>query len=231
MFKNIKTSRVSDKIVAQIKQLVLEEKLKAGDKLPPEPELAEQFSVSRTSVREALSILESQGIVERKKSEGTIIKHFSVIKVFESIILSPKSDLEMFLDLMEARKLVEVNLLRSVVDRCEPEGAHRVEMALKMMEKEILNGYTGVDSDILFHLNLAACANNQVLISIVKSISDMLTETRSKTLQVPGRLIICLEEHRLIWEAVQNKDLKLAQERMLEHLNCVIRIASTIYGQ
>lgn len=231
MFKNIRTSRVSDKIVAQIKQLVLEEKLNAGDKLPPEPELAEQFSVSRTSVREALSILESQGIVERKKSEGTIIKRFSMLKLFESIVMGPKSDFDMFLDLMEARKLVEVSLLRFVVDRYDPEGAHRVEMALHMMEKEVCHGYTGVDSDILFHLNLAACANNQVLISIVKSISDMLTETRSKTLQVPGRLKICLEEHRLIWEAVQNKDLQLAQERMLAHLNCVIKIASSIYGQ
>lgn len=229
MFQNIRSNRLSDEIVSQIQKLILEQKLKPGDRLPPEIELADQFSVSRASVREAFSILETQGLIERRKSGGTSVKHFSVPKVLESIIFSPKLDRDMFQDFMEARQIIEIHILSLAVERAEPEDIRRVESTLLMMENDIIEGNNGVESDILFHQSLAACTKNQVLISIIKSISDMLRETRSKTLQVPGRLQVCLQEHRQILDALRNKDVVLAQKRMFTHLTRVVEISSDIF--
>lgn len=228
MFNNIRASRVSDEIVFQIQQLMLEHKLKPGDRLPPETELADRFSVSRTSVREALSILESRGLIDRRKSGGTLIKQFSVNKILESLIFTPKSDHDMFLDFMEARQIIEIHILSLAVERARPEDFQRVQSTLDMLENDIKSGNNGVEADVLFHQSLAACTRNQVLISIIKSISDMLRSTRVKTLQVPGRLRECLQEHSLILEAVKNRDEVLAQKRMFAHLNRVLDISKEI---
>jgi GntR family transcriptional regulator, transcriptional repressor for pyruvate dehydrogenase complex len=70
----IKSTRIYEEIVRQIKAMIGEGRLKSGDQLPPERELAEKFLVSRTSVREALRALESLGLVEIRPGEGTFVR-------------------------------------------------------------------------------------------------------------------------------------------------------------
>jgi len=74
----IKSTRIYEEIVRQVKQLIAEGRLKSGDQLPPERDLAEKFVVSRTSVREALRALESLGFVEIRPGEGTFVREMSV---------------------------------------------------------------------------------------------------------------------------------------------------------
>jgi DNA-binding FadR family transcriptional regulator len=74
----IKSTRIYEEIVRQVKQLIGEGRLKSGDRLPPERDLAEKFMVSRTSVREALRALQSRGLIEIRAGEGTFIRDVSV---------------------------------------------------------------------------------------------------------------------------------------------------------
>ncbi len=231
MFKNIKVNRISDEIARQIKQMVLKNELKSGDKLPSELELAEMFSVSRTAVREALFSLEAQELIERKKSGGTVIKQFSSAKLFESIVFTPKNDLKMFSDFVEARKILETQIIDLAVERSVPEDLDLIEESLVSLEGEIVQGENGVESDIMFHLSLAACTHNQVLIILIKSISDLLRSNREKTLSYPGRMLECLQEHRRIFSAVKNKDAPQARKLITEHLEKVIVIAQQIYNR
>jgi GntR family transcriptional repressor for pyruvate dehydrogenase complex len=130
MFKNIKINRISDEISFQIKQMVLKNELQSGNKLPTELELAEMFSVSRTAVREALCSLEAQGLIERKKSGGTVIKQFTANKILESIIFAPKSDLQMFTDFMEARKVLESQIVVLAIEKSQTEDLELIEQSL-----------------------------------------------------------------------------------------------------
>jgi GntR family transcriptional repressor for pyruvate dehydrogenase complex len=230
MFKNIKINRISDEIADQIKQILLKGELSPGDKLPTELELSEMFSVSRTAVREALFCLETQGLIERKKSGGTVIKYFSPLKLCESIVFTPKTDLEMFLDFMEARKMLETQIIGSAVARGQPKDFELIEHSLRCLENEIINGSNGVEADIMFHQSLAACTHNQVLITLIKSIGDMLRQNREKTLRFPGRLLECLKEHRSIYAAVKAKNAGQAQQLIQAHLDQVVRIANQIYN-
>jgi GntR family transcriptional regulator, transcriptional repressor for pyruvate dehydrogenase complex len=229
MFKNIKINRISDEISFQIKQMVLKNELQSGNKLPTELELAEMFSVSRTAVREALCSLEAQGLIERKKSGGTVIKQFTANKILESIIFAPKNDLQMFADFMEARKVLESQIVVLAIERSQVEDLELIQQSLSNLEVEIIQKGNGVESDIMFHLSLAACTHNQVLISVIKSISDMLRTNREKTLQYPGRLLECLKEHRAIFAAIKSKHTIEAQRLIVFHLDQALHIAHQIY--
>lgn len=228
MFASVKTSRVSDEIVAQIHQMLMDGRLGPGDRLVPEVEMAEQMGVSRASVREALSILESQGIVERRKSGGTYIRRYSLQATIDALSACPKSDKEMFSDFIEARELLELSVLKLAVDRGDQRTYRLVESALKVMEEVIAKGASAVEADILFHQAIAACAQNAVLVSLVKTLNSMLQDMREKTLAYPGRLPECLEEHRNIYEAVRSRDLKRARQEMINHFNKVKDILNTM---
>jgi DNA-binding FadR family transcriptional regulator len=103
----IKSTRIYEEIVRQIKGMIGEGRLKSGDQLPPERDLAEKFIVSRTSVREALRALESVGLIEIRPGEGTFVREVSVDALVEPLALVLVSQREMIGELFEARRLLE----------------------------------------------------------------------------------------------------------------------------
>src|SRR2546430_5335224 len=103
----IKSTRIYEEIVRQVKQLIADGRLKSGDRLPPERELAEKFVVSRTSVREALLALESLGLIEIRPGEGTFVRQVSIDALVAPLALVMTSQREAIGELFEARRLLE----------------------------------------------------------------------------------------------------------------------------
>src|SRR5205809_6632625 len=103
----IKSTRIYEEIVRQVKQLIAEGRFKSGDRLPPERELAEKFVVSRTSVREALRTLESLGLIDIRPGEGTFVREVSIDALVEPLALLLTSHREAIVELFEARRLLE----------------------------------------------------------------------------------------------------------------------------
>src|SRR5881396_1311475 len=103
----IKSTRIYEEIVRQVKQMIAEGRLKSGDRLPPERDLAEKFVVSRSSVREALRALESLGLVEIRPGEGTFVREVSVESLIEPLALMMVSQRGALAELFEARRLLE----------------------------------------------------------------------------------------------------------------------------
>src|ERR671937_3249214 len=103
----VKSTRIYEEIVRQIKAMISEGRLKSGDQLPPERDLAEKFLVSRTSVREALRALESVGLIEIRPGEGTFVREVSVDALVEPLALVLLSQRAMIAELFEARRLLE----------------------------------------------------------------------------------------------------------------------------
>src|SRR5437867_12526511 len=133
----IKSTRIYEEIVRQVKQLIAEGRFKSGDRLPPERELAEKFVVSRTSVREALRALESLGLIDIRPGEGTFVREVSIDALVGPLALLMTTQREAIGELFEARRVLEPALAALAARRATPGGAQGLERILEAQGREI----------------------------------------------------------------------------------------------
>ena len=218
MFKPVKKTRIHEEIVFKIKDMIEQGKLKTGDQLPTERELAEAFKVSRPSVREALRALESQGFLVSRQGDGTYVSQQPIellIEPFASVILKEKFDQ---LELFEMRRLIEPQLAYLAAERATPAEIAEMEQLLYIQEQELANSETGPTPEKTLHDILFRAAKNKILISIMDSLMDSLAESRDKYLQLEGRPQKSLARHKDILAAIKIGDGELAANMMREHL-------------
>ncbi len=220
----IKSTRIYEEIVRQVKAMIAEGRLTSGDRLPPERELAEKFVVSRTSVREALRALESLGLVEIRPGEGTFVRKISVEALIEPLALVLTSQREAIAELFEARRLLEPVIAGLAARRATPDEVQEMERILEEQAKEIAAGRTGLAQDAQFHAAIASAAHNQAITRIVHAIMDLLTQSREDSLNIPGRPERSYQDHRRVLEAIRRRDLAGAEQTMREHLTAVERL-------
>src|SRR5438105_9191390 len=141
----VKSTRIYQEIVRQVKQMIGEGRLKSGDQLPPERDLAEKFVVSRASVREALRALKSLGLVEIRPGEGTFVREVSVESLIEPLALVMASHREAIAELFEARRLLEPAIAALAARRATPEELHEMDRILEEQAKAVAAGRTGLE--------------------------------------------------------------------------------------
>jgi len=217
----IKSARIYAEIVRQVKQLIAEGKLKSGDRLPPERDLAEKFVVSRTSVREALRALESRGLIEIRAGDGAFVRDISVETLIEPLALVILPHREAVGELFEARRLLEPAIATLAARRATPEEIAAMERILEAQGKEVAEGRTGVAQDAAFHAALASSAHNRAISRIVNALMDLLTQSREESLQTPGRPARSHQDHLRILEAIRRRDEMAAHRAVLDHLIAV----------
>ncbi len=217
----IKSTRIYEEIVRQVKALIAEGRLKSGDQLPPERDLAEQFKVSRTSVREALRTLESLGLIEIRPGEGTFVREVSVESLIEPLAQVILSQREAVLELFEARRLLEPAIAGLAARRATKDEINEMERILEAQAKEVAAGLTGLAHDAAFHAAIAGSARNRAIMRIVNALMDLLTQSREETLQTPGRPTRSHQDHMRILAAIRRRDEVEAHQAMLNHLIAV----------
>ena len=217
----VKSTRIYEEIVRQIRQMIGEGRLNSGDRLPPERDLAEKFVVSRTSVREALRTLESLGLVEIRPGEGTFVRRVSVESLVQPLAAVVASHREAIGELFEARRLLEPMIAALAATRATPEERHEMERILDEQGKEVAAGGTGIAQDAQFHAALGAAAHNRAITRIVNAIMDLLAQSREESLNTPGRPTRSHEDHRRVLHAVAQRDAAAARQAMEDHLVAV----------
>jgi GntR family transcriptional repressor for pyruvate dehydrogenase complex len=217
----IKSTRIYQEIVRQVKAMIAEGRLKSGDQLPPERDLAEKFVVSRTSVREALRALESLGLVEIRPGEGTFVREVSVESLIEPLALVMASQREAIGELFEARQMIEPALAVLAARRATPEELHEMERILEEQAKEVAAGRTGLEQDAEFHSAIGAAAHNRAITRIAHAVMDLLRQSREESLNTPGRPTRSHEDHRRLLAAIRARDEAGARQAMIEHLQAV----------
>ena len=220
----IKNTRIYEEIVRQVKALIAEGRLKSGDRLPPERDLAEKFRVSRASVREALRALESMGLIEIRAGEGTFIKEISVEALIAPLALVILTQREAVAEFFEARKILEPPIAALAARRASREEIQEMEHILEEQAKEIAAGKTGVRQDTAFHIAIASAAHNRAVSRIVATLMDVLVESREESLHIPGRPQRSHEDHRRILSALQERNEEGARRTMLNHVLAVERL-------
>ncbi len=217
----IKSTRIYEEIVRQVKAMIAEGRLKSGDRLPPERDLAEKFVVSRTSVREALRALESLGLVEIRAGEGTFIREVSIDALIEPLARLLVSERAATGELFEARRLLEPSLAALAAARATPEEMQEMERILEEQAKEIAAGRTGLAQDAQFHAAIGVAAHNRAITRIAHAIMDLLTQSREDSLNTPGRPTRSHEDHRRVLAAIRARDAERSRLAMLEHIEAV----------
>ena len=217
----IKSTRIYQEIVRQVKAMIAEGRLKSGDQLPPERDLAEKFVVSRTSVREALRALESLGLVEIRPGEGTFVREVSVESLIEPLALVMLSQREAIGELFEARRLIEPALAALAARRATPEELHEMDRILEEQAKAVAAGRTGLEQDAEFHSAIGAAAHNRAITRIAHAVMDLLRQSREESLNTPGRPTCSHEDHRRLLAAIRARNEAAARQAMIEHLEAV----------
>ena len=216
--------RLYEDIVQQFHVLIREGELQHGARLPSERAMAEQFKVSRSSVREAIRSLELRGLVVTKRGSGTFINTQdldSVVALLASTLSSGPGALDTLDDIFEMRHVLEPQIAAMAALRANPEEVAKLTEILEEQERQISNGETGVDADTAFHFALATATHNAALIKVVSAVEDILSRSRNQTLQTPGRPSLSLASHRRILESIKQRDSEEARRAMDHHLTVV----------
>jgi GntR family transcriptional repressor for pyruvate dehydrogenase complex len=217
----VKSTRIYAEIVRQIRGLVSDGRLKSGDRLPPERDLAERFRVSRTSVREALRALESTGLVEIRAGEGAFVREISVESLVEPLALVILNQREAIAELYEARRLLEPPIAGLAARRASADELAEMSRIFDEQAREVAAGRTGLQQDAAFHAAIGQAAHNRAITRIVSALMDLLTQTREESLQTPGRPERSHQDHRRVLAAIQARDEDGARQAMLDHLIAV----------
>jgi GntR family transcriptional repressor for pyruvate dehydrogenase complex len=217
----VKSTRIYEEIVRQIKAMIAEGRLKSGDQLPPERDLAEKFLVSRTSVREALRALESVGLIDIRPGEGTFVREVSVDALVEPLALVLLSQREMTGELFEARRLLEPTIAGLAARRATRDEVQEMERILDEQARAIAAGNTGFAQDAAFHAAIGTAAHNRAITRIVHAVMDLLAQSREEAIGTPGRPTRSHEDHRRILDAIRAGNAAAAERAMLDHVVAV----------
>jgi GntR family transcriptional repressor for pyruvate dehydrogenase complex len=222
VYKLVRTSRLYEQILQQIEDAILKGTLKPGDQLPAERELAQQFGVSRTAVREAVKALREKGLVEAYSGRGTFVTDGTSQAVRQSLDLMMKiGQPGGTTHLAEVRAILEPEIAALAAVRAQEQDIATMREAVAMMDRSGLDGDAFIEADLDFHLSLAEAAANPLILSLIDSIVGLLREQRMRVFKVAGGPERGQFHHKRILEAVERRDSEKAREAMRAHLQQV----------
>ncbi len=222
LLKPIRRVRLYENAVDQIQTLILRKKYKPGDRLPSERSLAEQFHISRHSLREALRILDVLGLIEIKVGDGIYVKEVNFLPYIESVNLSISSRLQMerdsFIKLWEVRKILEVGMVDLSPRQITEPFLKSLWRCIEEMEKNIGNQDAFISSGIRFHRLIAEAGQNEILILIWDTLANLIRRSHNKiyrTARSPRRSLLA---HKRIYFALKKRNVQKAVEAMKQHM-------------
>lgn len=213
------SARQYESAAHRLRELVEESGLVPGDKLPPERELAERLGMSRTSVRQALTLLRAMGAVEPRQGDGVYLRR-QVSDSSEGVSVAGAGELRRYQPaaVMEAREGLEIQLARLAARRRTPHDLEVMRQALDGMGRAIVAGRDVTEFDKRFHEQIARSADSPLLQELIEQLAGQVKETRMISLARPGRAERSLAGHRQILAAIEQRHEDGAAEAMREHL-------------
>jgi len=222
LYKPIQSSKVFERIVEQIEQRILSGELRSGDRLPTERELGEQFQASRTAVREAMKTLAQKGLVDMRPGRGTIVINATSQAMQHSLGLMIKVDQEHNLDhLSEVRQILEPEIATLAAQRATDKDILAMQTAVDVMEINLQNADAFIAADNDFHRALAEATHNMLILALLDSIVNLLSEQRKLIFSVDGGPERGQLHHKHILNAIVHHDPEVAHKAMIAHLRQV----------
>jgi GntR family transcriptional repressor for pyruvate dehydrogenase complex len=216
----------TDAVVEEIRKMVLDGRLRAGDRLPVEADLAAQLGISRGSLREGVRALISMGVLEARQGSGTFVTDLDLRRLFAPMAFIADLDLHDALDFLAVRRVLECEAAATAALRITPEQLHEAELTITAAE-QILNASEGgteqlsalLELDRDFHRIVARSSGNSVCVALLDVLAGQTWRMRRWRLEVePESGMVGIREHRAILAAMRAHDPDRARAQMQVHL-------------
>jgi len=222
-FETIRRNKVYEEVARRLEEFI-GARMKPGDMLPAERELAEQFGVSRSSIRDAIRRLELVGMVEPRQGSGTIVRELSVDSVLNPLTTVLVQKRKLVVELLDVRKMLEPPLAARAASHASSGDVAEMEEILRRQDEKLRRGVAAIEEDNEFHYTIAMASENSVVLKVLDVLMDLLRETRERSLQVEGRPQKSIAGHRRILIAIKRHDPLAAELAMRRHLEEVSEI-------
>jgi DNA-binding FadR family transcriptional regulator len=217
-FDTIKQPKAAQRVAERIRAAMRAGELRDGDRLPPERLLIEQFGYSRAIVREALRMLEEEGLISLHagRNGGAIIREPGAEPLMNAFDMLLRLQRTTQADFYEARRLLEPLLIRLAIERATDDDIGALRRCLEPPQDDTEHAGTRAPQNVnRFHRTLSEAAHNNVLAVVINLVMELCLR-RTKTGEFePTHLV---EVHRAIIDAIEARDLDTATQRIVEHL-------------
>jgi GntR family transcriptional regulator, transcriptional repressor for pyruvate dehydrogenase complex len=220
----IKKTRIAEDIADRIRVMILDGTFPAGVPIPSERDLAEQFAVSRGSIRGGLRMLEMIGLLETRHGQGTFPRELSVERLVAPLasVMTYRPDLQD--ELVDVRRMFEPAVARAAAARVTEEDMADLQRILDVQRRKLKTGQSAIVEDTSFHAALARSTHNRVIMSIMATLNDLLVESRTVTQR--GRPAMSLDAHEAIVAALRRRDPDGAAQAMSRHIDQIAEFHS-----
>jgi GntR family transcriptional regulator, transcriptional repressor for pyruvate dehydrogenase complex len=231
-FNPVAVERPAEVVFVQIRDLILNGAIPAGESLPSERQLADRFGLNRIHVREALLRLEFYGLVKTRRNVGTVVTGAGIRAIdglFADVLALRGDDLTA---LIETRWVIEVEVARLAATRATDEDLAELKAAHHEFSLEVAAGSSGIEKDLAFHLRVADASRNPVLRSLLGLLApDVMKLAVEDRTCVGGRAEQSLAEHAAVLDALLARDPAAAARAMTAHFQRGAPIHSSRRGK
>ncbi|MFJ7852068.1 FadR/GntR family transcriptional regulator [Peribacillus frigoritolerans] len=226
VYKKIKPKKIYEEVSDELYEMIRSGNLKPGEQLDSIQQLAENFQVGRPAIREALSALSSMGLIEIKQGEGTFVKTFDPAIMNHPLSAALLMDQDNIKHLLEVRKILESGTAEVAAKKRTEENLIELKDMLFNMEKVSDDEELSDKADISFHVAVANASQNELLITLMNHVSELMTEKmrdirRAALYSEEMTLKQLYQQHVRIYDAIVAQDEDGARSAMLFHLQSV----------
>lgn len=211
-----------EEVARQLRGLMQQGALGPGDRLPPERELAKRFGVSRSTIRQALFVLQTIGLIESRVGYGTFTRKDPVGLNVTDLASALRAAQGSLIDQLELRRLIEPQVASLAAERATGSELNELDKYIAEQESHVSDSLF-IEADSAFHLTIARATDNMLLVKMVEGIHELLQESRQRSWRAGGGTRP-LGEHRKICEAIRKHESQAAQTAMTHHILNVERL-------
>ena len=212
---------LTESVVQRLEEFVLTE-LEPGGELASEADLAEEFGVSRLTIREATRALQARGLLDIRQGRRPIVAYPSARPIGDFFTVAVRRDPRRLMDLLEVRRALEVHIAALAAAHAGRAAVAALEAALVSMRGSMTDTMAVHRADIRFHESLAAATGNQMLSFLIEAMEEPLHVSRLQSLSGHlargGSVDDVIEQHERILDRVRHRDAKGAAAAMRAHL-------------
>ena len=233
----VKKIKISDEVTHALENIIIENDLAPGDKLPSQAELSEKLQVGTRSIREAIRSLESRGMVETRQGKGVFVKENNMDYFLEtlmgSFVFHFPEQRDLLVDLAKTRRIIESQAIYDVAME-PPRGfishfARIVDDLDVKAEKKKIDAYNMLDMEL--HRSIIEATENKILISLYKYLTELLMRSFSKTGYVQGSLETSIRDHHEMLQAITARDGDRAKEVMERHISMTMDKVKNMFSE
>lgn len=224
MFREIKTTKVYEQVIVQIKDMINSGTLKKGDKLPSERELASGLGVSRASIREALRALEVIGLISCRQGEGNFVRESFDDNLFEPLSVMFTLNQSKPSDIFDLRRVMEVETAALAAKSITKEELEELKKLIDVMN-DCEDEEKKVKLDKKFHYKIAKASKNFLIVTVLSTLStlidSLIKDARAQILKNKKNEEIIDLQHKSIVDALEKGDSEEAASMMRIHMKLI----------